>query len=95
MVIPPLLLLFKVGLSPLDFSQLINDPILHDPICPAMPTKIPSDILNFEGDPGEDPTNYFSICDFHPILSLNTPSIFICSNAPLLEVLLSGMLIKP
>ena len=34
----------------------MNDPVAHDPACPAIPTKLPSDIPKFEGKPGEDPS---------------------------------------
>jgi hypothetical protein len=34
------------------FSRLLNDPICHDPCWPPMPTKFPSDIPKFEGNPG-------------------------------------------
>ena len=46
------------GLSLPDFSQLINDSLLHDPTWPTMPTKLPSYISKFEGNPKEDPTNH-------------------------------------
>jgi hypothetical protein len=32
-----------------DLTKLMNDPILHDDTCPNMPTKLPLDILKFEG----------------------------------------------
>jgi hypothetical protein len=38
----------------LDLSKLINDPMHHDPLCPPTPTKIPSDIPNFEENISED-----------------------------------------
>jgi hypothetical protein len=34
-------------------DKLINDPILHDPAWPAMPTKLPSDVPKFEVKSGE------------------------------------------
>ena len=65
------LLPYMTGLSLLDFNQLINDPIHHDPSWPAMPTKLPSYIPKFEGLVGEDPTNhvrYFNMwCSFNSI----------------------------
>ena len=57
------LLTFVAGLSLLNFSQLINDPIHHDPGWPLMLAKLPSGIPNFEGNAGEDPTNH--IYHFH------------------------------
>jgi hypothetical protein len=32
-----------------DLTKITNDPILHDPAWPNMPTKLPSDIPKFEG----------------------------------------------
>jgi len=86
-----------VGLSLPNFSQLINNPLLHDPNWPAMPAKLPLDIPKFEGNPRENPRNMFthSICGVHPIISLMTPSIFKSSNALLMDMLLSGMSINP
>lgn len=52
------LLPFMVGLSLPYFSQLINDPILHNAGWLAMPTNIPSYIPKFEGNTREDPTNH-------------------------------------
>jgi hypothetical protein len=46
-----------------DLSKLMNDPILHDPTCPNMPTKLPSNIPNFEGKMREDPSNH--VMTFH------------------------------
>lgn len=47
-----------VGLSLLDFNQLINDTIHNDDGWPYMPTKLPSDIPKFKGNAGEDSTNH-------------------------------------
>jgi hypothetical protein len=52
-----------------DLTKLTNDPILHDPTWPAMPTKLPSDIPKFEGKAGDDPTNH--IMTFHLWCSSN------------------------
>jgi hypothetical protein len=52
-----------------DLTKLTNDPILHDPTWPNMPTKLPSDIPKFEGKPGDDPTNH--VMTFHLWCSLN------------------------
>jgi hypothetical protein len=46
-----------------NLSKFSNDPILHDPTWPAMPTKLLSDIPKFEGKAGEDPANH--IMTFH------------------------------
>ena len=42
---------FMASLNLPDLSKLINDPIVHDVAWPAMPAKLPSDILTFEGEP--------------------------------------------
>jgi hypothetical protein len=47
----------------------MNDPILHDPTWPNMPTKLPSDIPKFEGKPGEDLANH--VMNFHLWCSSN------------------------
>lgn len=54
---------FIAGLSLLDFSQLINNPIHHDASWPSMLTMLPLDIPKFEGNDGEDPTNH--VYSFH------------------------------
>jgi len=36
-------------------SRLMNDPIIHSPYYPLVPSKIPSDFLKFEGKVKEDP----------------------------------------
>ena len=41
-----------------NFSNLINDPIQHNPSWPAIPVKFPSDILKFDGKQGDDPKNH-------------------------------------
>jgi hypothetical protein len=51
-------------------TKLMNDPILHDPTWPNMPTKLPSDIPKFEGKPREDPANH--IMYFHLWCSSNS-----------------------
>jgi hypothetical protein len=53
-----------------DFTKLTNDPILHDPTWPNMPTKLPSDIPKFGGKPGEDPANH--VMTFHLWCSSNS-----------------------
>jgi hypothetical protein len=52
-----------------DLTKLTNDIILHDPTWPNMPTKLPSDILKFQGKPGEDAANH--VMTFHLWCSLN------------------------
>lgn len=41
-----------------DLSRLTNDHIYYYPFWLAIPTKLPSDIPNFEGKSGEDPSNH-------------------------------------
>jgi hypothetical protein len=53
-----------------DLSRLLNDPICHDPRWPPMPTKFPSDIPKFEGNPGEDPGDH--VTTFHLWCSSNS-----------------------
>jgi hypothetical protein len=45
---------FLATLNLPDFSKLMNDPVCHDPTWPPIPTKLPLDILKFEGKNGED-----------------------------------------
>jgi hypothetical protein len=52
---PPLHMPYLASLNIPDLSKLTNDPILHDPTWPAMPTKLPSDIPKFEGKAGKIP----------------------------------------
>jgi hypothetical protein len=54
---------YLASLNILDLTKLTNDPILHDPTWPNMPTKLPSNILKFEGKPEEYPTNH--VMTFH------------------------------
>jgi hypothetical protein len=60
---PPLHMPYLASLNIPDLSNLTNDPILHDPTWPAMPTKLPSKIPKFQGKVGEYPTNH--IMNFH------------------------------
>jgi hypothetical protein len=46
-----------------DLTRLLNDPICHDPRCPPMPTKLPSNIPKFEAKPNEDPGDH--VTTFH------------------------------
>jgi hypothetical protein len=52
-----------------DLTKLMNDPILHDPTWPAMPTKLPLDIPKFEGKVGKNPANH--VMTFHLWCSSN------------------------
>jgi hypothetical protein len=52
-----------------DLTKLTNDPILHDTTWPNMPTKLPYDIMKFEGKPREDPANH--VMTFHLWCSSN------------------------
>jgi hypothetical protein len=66
---PPPPMPYLVYLNILDLNKLTNDPILHDPTWPTMPTKLPSDIPKFEGQLREDPTNH--VMTFHLWCSSN------------------------
>jgi hypothetical protein len=57
------------SLNILDITKLTNDPILHDPTWPTMPTKLPSYIPKFEGKGGDEPDNH--IMTFHLWFSSN------------------------
>ena len=46
---------FLVTLELPDVSKLTNDPILHNPYWPPVPTKIPGYCPKFDGKAGEDP----------------------------------------
>ena len=46
---------FLATLELLEVSKLTNDPILHNPYWPPVPTKVPGDCPKFEGKAGEDP----------------------------------------
>ena len=47
--------LLFMGAIVLWFPKLKNDPILHNPYWPPVPTKIPSDFPKFKGKSEEDP----------------------------------------
>jgi hypothetical protein len=53
-----------------DFSRILNDPIRHSPQWPAIPAKLPSDILKFDGKAREDPNNH--VMNFHLWCSSNS-----------------------
>lgn len=58
--------------SLLNSNKIINDPLLHDHNLPPMPTKLPSNIPKFEGNPREYPTNH--VPSFHMWFSSNSIS---------------------
>jgi hypothetical protein len=60
---------YFASLNILDLNKLTNDPILHDPTWPNMPTKLPLDIPKFEGKLWEDPANH--VMTFHLWFSSN------------------------
>jgi hypothetical protein len=66
---PPPHMPYLASLNIPDLTKLTNDPILHNPTWPAMPTKLPSDIPKFEGKAGDDPANH--IMTFHLWCSSN------------------------
>jgi hypothetical protein len=61
---------YLASLNILDPTKITNDPILHDPTWPAMPTKLLSEIPKFEGKVGYDHTNH--IMTFHLWCSSNS-----------------------
>jgi hypothetical protein len=60
---------FLATLNLSDLSNLMNDPVCHDPTWPPVPTKLPSDIPKFEGKNREDPGDH--VTTFHLWCSLN------------------------
>jgi hypothetical protein len=66
---PPPHMPYLASLNIPDLTKLTNDPILHNPTWPAMPTKLPSDIPKFEGKVGDDPANHIMM--FHLWCSSN------------------------
>jgi hypothetical protein len=60
---------YLASLNISDLTKLTNDPILHNPTWPTITTKLPSDILKFEGKERDDPTNH--IMTFHLWCSSN------------------------
>jgi hypothetical protein len=67
--LPPPHMPYLASLNISDLTKLTNDPILHNPTWPAMPTKLPSNIPKFEGKSGDDIANH--IMTFHFWFSLN------------------------
>ena len=53
-----------------NLSRLMNDLVSYDPTWPAVLTKLPSDILKFEGRLGEDPSKH--VTTFHLWFSSNS-----------------------
>lgn len=66
----PPFLPYTVCMSLPDFSQLINDPLLHNSNWPPMPTKLPSYIPKFKSNPREDLTSHAR--SFHMWCSSNS-----------------------
>ena len=60
---------FLATLNLPDLSKLMNGPVSHNPTWTLVPTKLPSDILKFEGKNGEDPSDH--ITTFHLWCSSN------------------------
>ena len=60
---------FLATLNILYLTKLTIDWVLHNPIWPPCPTKLPSYIHKFEGEIKEDPTNH--VMTFHIWCSLN------------------------
>jgi hypothetical protein len=60
---------YLASLNILDLTKLTNDPILHYATWTNMPTKLPSNIMNFEGKVGEYPVNH--VMTFHLWCSSN------------------------
>jgi len=67
---PTPLLPFVNGPGHRDFNHLINDPLLHNPTWLEMSKELPSNILRFEGNPREGPTNH--VHPFHMWCSSNS-----------------------
>jgi hypothetical protein len=61
---------FLAMLNLLDLAKLMKEPMSHDPTWPPVPTKLPLDILNFEGNNGEDPCDH--VTTFHLWFSSNS-----------------------
>jgi hypothetical protein len=61
---------YLASINIIDLTKLMNDPILHDRTWPNIPTKLPYDILKFEGKHGEYPANH--IMYFHLWCSSNS-----------------------
>jgi hypothetical protein len=61
---------FLATFNLLDLSKLMNDHVHRDPTWPLIPTKLPLDILKFEGKTGEDPGDH--VTTFHLWCSSNS-----------------------
>jgi hypothetical protein len=69
----------------------MNDPVCHDPAWPPVPSKIPSEILKFEGKSSEDPEDH--VTTFHlwcSSSSLNDDSV----HLRLFQSTLTGVYMK-
>jgi hypothetical protein len=64
---------FLATLNLPDLAKLMNDPVSQDPTCPPVATKLPSEILKFEGKNGEDPGDH--VTTFHLWCSSNSMMI--------------------
>jgi hypothetical protein len=54
----------------LELYKFMNDPVCHDPTWAPIPTKLPSNILKFEGKNGKDPGD--QVTTFHLWFSSNS-----------------------
>jgi hypothetical protein len=61
---------FLATLNMPNLSKLMNDPMHRDPSWTLIPTKLPYEIPNFEGNTGEDVSDHFSA--FHLWFSSNS-----------------------
>ena len=52
---------FLATLNLPELSRLTNNLVAHDPVWPAVPTKLPSDIPKLEGKLGEDLSEHYDI----------------------------------
>jgi hypothetical protein len=79
-----------------DLTKLMNDPILHDPTWPNMPTKLPSDIPKFEGKPEKTQliTSCLFTCGVLPIALWKILFTYDCSKEHSLVPLPNGMWMK-
>jgi hypothetical protein len=66
---PPPQMPYLAFLNILYLTKLTNDPILHNPTWPTMPTKLPSNIPKFEVKPRDNIANH--IMTFHLWFSSN------------------------
>ena len=78
---------FLVTLNLPNLSRLTNDPIFNHSAWPMIPAKLSSYIPQFEGKPGENPTNH--VITFLTLLTSGEPSFhpihLWCSSNSLLD----------